>query len=92
MVDGDHDLRDALAPHARTLVEFLNSACALPAVGMPDGLACSNLVHLSRACCTASGSCAVALGDLARVMARRADRVERHGQGHRIILTMGHFR
>ena len=39
LVDGDHDLRDALAPHAPTLVEFLSAACGLPAVGVPDGLA-----------------------------------------------------
>jgi len=31
LVDGNHDLRDALAPHARQLVDFLLAACALPA-------------------------------------------------------------
>ncbi|MDP1900647.1 MAG: alpha/beta fold hydrolase [Rubrivivax sp.] len=31
LVDGDHDLRDALAPHADTLVDFLRAACAAPA-------------------------------------------------------------
>ena len=38
LVDGDHDLRETLAPHAPTLVDFLTTACALPAVGVPDGL------------------------------------------------------
>jgi pimeloyl-ACP methyl ester carboxylesterase len=38
LVEGDHDLRGTLAPHAPTLVEFLTTACALPAVGVPDGL------------------------------------------------------
>jgi hypothetical protein len=27
-VDGDHDLREALAPHAATIVDFLSAACA----------------------------------------------------------------
>lgn len=27
LVDGDHDLREALAPHAGTLVDFLRAAC-----------------------------------------------------------------
>jgi dipeptidyl aminopeptidase/acylaminoacyl peptidase len=39
LVDGDHDLRDALAPQAPTLVEFLGAAFASPAVGVPDSLA-----------------------------------------------------
>jgi pimeloyl-ACP methyl ester carboxylesterase len=30
LVDGDHDLRDALAPHAGTLVAFLRAACNTP--------------------------------------------------------------
>lgn len=34
LVDGDHDLRDALAPHATALVEFLGAACASPAAGI----------------------------------------------------------
>jgi len=38
LVDGDHDLRGTLAPHAPTLVDFLTTACALPAVAVPDGL------------------------------------------------------
>lgn len=39
LVEGDHDLREMLAPHAPTLVDFLTAACALPAAGVPDGLA-----------------------------------------------------
>jgi pimeloyl-ACP methyl ester carboxylesterase len=39
LVDGDHDLRKALAPHSQTLVAFLRTACASPAAGMPDGVA-----------------------------------------------------
>jgi pimeloyl-ACP methyl ester carboxylesterase len=39
LVDGDHDLREALAPHAQTLVDFVRAACAAPAVGGPDGVA-----------------------------------------------------
>lgn len=39
LVDGDHDLRDALAPHANVLVGFLRAACALPAACVPDGVA-----------------------------------------------------
>lgn len=39
LVDGDHDLRGALAPHAQTLVDFLGAACASTAAGMPDGVA-----------------------------------------------------
>jgi pimeloyl-ACP methyl ester carboxylesterase len=31
LVEGDHDLRDALAPHAHTLVDFLHGALAAPA-------------------------------------------------------------
>ncbi len=38
LVEGDHDLRGTLAPHAPTLVDFLTTACALPAVAVPDGL------------------------------------------------------
>jgi fermentation-respiration switch protein FrsA (DUF1100 family) len=38
LVDGDHDLRGTLSPHAPTLVDFLTTACALPAVAVPDGL------------------------------------------------------
>ena len=30
LVDGDHDLRDALTSHAGTLVDFLRDACAAP--------------------------------------------------------------
>ena len=39
LVDGDHDLREALAPHSQTLIDFLRTACAPPAAGMPDGVA-----------------------------------------------------
>ncbi len=39
LVDGDHDLREALAPHAGTLVDFLHAACASPAEGMADRVA-----------------------------------------------------
>ena len=39
LVDGDHDLREALAPYSQTLVAFLLTACASPAAGMPDGIA-----------------------------------------------------
>jgi pimeloyl-ACP methyl ester carboxylesterase len=39
LVDGEHDLRDALAPHAGTLTEFLRSACAVHATVAPDGAA-----------------------------------------------------
>ena len=38
LVDGDHDLRGTLAPHAPMLVDFLTTACALPAVAVQDGL------------------------------------------------------
>jgi pimeloyl-ACP methyl ester carboxylesterase len=38
LVEGDHDLREALAPHAPTLVDCLTTACALPAVDGPDGM------------------------------------------------------
>jgi hypothetical protein len=39
LVDGDHDLREALAPHSQSLVAFLRTACAKPAAGMPDRVA-----------------------------------------------------
>ena len=39
LVDGDHDLSDALAPHARTLVDFLRAACAVPAAALSHGVA-----------------------------------------------------
>jgi fermentation-respiration switch protein FrsA (DUF1100 family) len=39
LVDGDHDLRKAMAPHAKTLVDFLRTSCAWPAAVMPDGAA-----------------------------------------------------
>lgn len=39
LVDGDHDLRDALAPHAQTLVDFLRAACAATSASVPDGVA-----------------------------------------------------
>lgn len=32
LVDGDHDLRQALGPHARVLLDFLRAACAGPGV------------------------------------------------------------
>ena len=35
LVDGDHDLRGALAPHAPTLVEFLRTACTAAAASEP---------------------------------------------------------
>ena len=31
LVDGEHDLRDALAPHAKAMLDFLHDACAPPA-------------------------------------------------------------
>jgi pimeloyl-ACP methyl ester carboxylesterase len=37
LVDGDHDLRDALAPHAQTLIDFLRTACAAPAMASMHG-------------------------------------------------------
>jgi dipeptidyl aminopeptidase/acylaminoacyl peptidase len=39
LVDGDHDLREALAPHAETLVAFLRAACPSPGACTPDGVA-----------------------------------------------------
>jgi dipeptidyl aminopeptidase/acylaminoacyl peptidase len=36
-LDGDHDLREALAPHAATVVEFLRTACTTE-VPSPDGV------------------------------------------------------
>jgi len=39
LVDGDHDLSGALAPHARTLVDFLRVACAAPAAALSHGVA-----------------------------------------------------
>jgi pimeloyl-ACP methyl ester carboxylesterase len=39
LVDGDHDLREALAPHSQTLVDFLRGACATRAAVMPGGVA-----------------------------------------------------
>lgn len=36
-LDGDHDLREALAPHAATVVEFLRAACTTEAPS-PDGV------------------------------------------------------
>ena len=30
LVDGDHDLRQAIAPHTPALVDFLQAACAVP--------------------------------------------------------------
>lgn len=35
LVEGDHDLREALAPHAKALVDFLRAACATPAASVP---------------------------------------------------------
>ena len=35
LVDGEHDLRGALAPHAPTLVEFLSTACTAAAASQP---------------------------------------------------------
>jgi pimeloyl-ACP methyl ester carboxylesterase len=35
LVDGDHDLRGALTPHAPTLVEFLRTACTAAAASEP---------------------------------------------------------
>jgi pimeloyl-ACP methyl ester carboxylesterase len=37
LVEGDHDLSDALAPHAAVLVDFLRSACAVPVAALPHG-------------------------------------------------------
>lgn len=39
LVEGDHDLRAALAPHARTLVDFLLAACSSSGAREPDGVA-----------------------------------------------------
>jgi uncharacterized protein len=39
LVDADHDLREALAPHSRTLVDFLRAAFALPVAAAADGVA-----------------------------------------------------
>jgi uncharacterized protein len=39
LVDADHDLSDALAPHACTLVDFLRGACAAPAAALSQGVA-----------------------------------------------------
>lgn len=39
LVHGDHDLRDALAPHAAALTDFLRHACAVRATAAPDGRA-----------------------------------------------------
>jgi dipeptidyl aminopeptidase/acylaminoacyl peptidase len=36
-LNGDHDLREALAPHAATVVEFLRTACS-PEAASPDGV------------------------------------------------------
>jgi hypothetical protein len=37
LVDGEHDLREALAPHGKALVDFLVAACASPAAGITCG-------------------------------------------------------
>ena len=44
LVDGGHDLRAAMAPHAHTLVNFLQPACAVPvaAAGHGEALACGS--------------------------------------------------
>jgi len=34
LVDGDHDLREALAPHAAAVVEFLRTACGSGAASL----------------------------------------------------------
>jgi pimeloyl-ACP methyl ester carboxylesterase len=39
LVDGDHDLSDALGPHAEVLVDFLRAACAVPAAALSHGVA-----------------------------------------------------
>jgi pimeloyl-ACP methyl ester carboxylesterase len=39
LVEGHHDLREALAPHAKALVDFLRAACAGPAASVPAGIA-----------------------------------------------------
>lgn len=39
LVEGDHDLRAALAPHAQTLVDFLLAACSSSGAREPDGVA-----------------------------------------------------
>jgi len=39
LVEGDHDLRAALAPHAQTLVDFLLAACSTSGAREPDGVA-----------------------------------------------------
>ena len=39
LVEGDHDLRQALSPHTPALVDFLQAACALPAADLGQGQA-----------------------------------------------------
>lgn len=39
LVEGGHDLSDALAPHAQTLVEFLRGACAAPVAALSKDVA-----------------------------------------------------
>ena len=43
LVDGDHDLREALAPHSKSLVDFLRASCALPAAVMPADVTAGKL-------------------------------------------------
>lgn len=40
LVNGDHDLRAAMAAHAKTLVGFLHAACAVPVVAAEDAKRC----------------------------------------------------
>jgi hypothetical protein len=39
LVDGDHDLSDALGPHPEVLVDFLRATCAAPAAALSHGVA-----------------------------------------------------
>jgi fermentation-respiration switch protein FrsA (DUF1100 family) len=51
LVDGDHDLRDALGPHAQALVGFLRAACAPPADRAGEARAASHALlpsHIAR--------------------------------------------
>lgn len=36
LIDGDHDLREAIDAHGQTLVDFLHSACAVPVITAGD--------------------------------------------------------
>ena len=46
LVDGDHDLRDALGPHAQALVDFLQVACSQPADRARESRAAGHALRL----------------------------------------------